>query len=316
MNISAEKHTNIIRRIALELGFDACGISKAEPLDKEAFFLEAWLKKGMHGSMHYMEKHFDMRINPEKLVPGTRSVVSLLYNYYPQNPRNHSDEILVSKYAWGKDYHKIIKKKLKHFMHRIREEIGNVQGRYFVDSAPVLEKAWAARSGLGWIGKNGNLIIKRKGSFYFICELFLDIELIPDHPVPEHCGTCRKCMEVCPTGAITEPGVVDGSRCISYFTIELKDHLPIPEEMQHKIGNWLFGCDLCQDICPWNRFQKPTKDTEFDSKEYIQWNLEQWEHLTEEEFIKIMGMTPLKRPGYKGIMKNVSVIKKNISKKL
>jgi epoxyqueuosine reductase len=311
---SADRNTQIIKRIASELGFDGCGISKAGFLEEDAKKLELWLKKGMHGLMTYMENHFDKRLDPRLLVPGTQSVVSLVYNYgWKEQEIPNEKKPRVSKYARGRDYHLVLKKKLKLFMAKIREEIGDVGGRYFVDSAPVLERTWAVKSGLGWIGKNGNLILKKKGSYYFICELFLDLELIPDVPIGDFCGSCNRCIEACPTQAIVEPGVVDGSKCISYFTIELKEH--IPEEFKEKTGGWIFGCDVCQDVCPWNqKFESNSKEDSFSKREYMEWGVEQWGALSKEKFDEVFSGTPLKRPGYKGLIKNLEVVKQNIIK--
>ncbi len=250
------RHSDFIKRIAAETGFDYCGIARAEPLDEDARRLERWLNKGMHGSMGYMENHFDMRVDPGKLVPGAKSVITLLLNYLPDREQAHPIP-KISKYAYGNDYHEVIKSKLKCLLQSIKDNIGEVNGRGFVDSAPVLERSWAVKSGLGWIGKNGNLLTRKAGSFFFIATLIVDLELEYDDPfAKDYCGTCRKCIDACPTAAIGEDKVVDGSKCISYFTIELKDSL-IPVEMKGKFDDWMFGCDTCQDVCPWNRFSKP-----------------------------------------------------------
>jgi len=302
------EHTRYIKALARELGFDYCGISEAVQLDDDARRLEQWLKKGMHGSMHYMENHFDKRIDPRKLVDGAKSVITLLYNYFPSE-KQRSDAPKVSKYAYGEDYHEVIRAKLKTMLDRMQEHIGAVQGRGFVDSAPVLERSWARRSGLGWMGKNGNIINKQSGSFFFIATLITDIELEYDGPVGDYCGTCTRCLDACPTGAIVSPGVVDGSRCISYFTIELKDQL-IPEKMQGSFDNWMFGCDTCQDVCPWNRFSKPNSEVAFTPiPAILNFSTSDWEEMTEEAFKTIFRHSPLKRSKYAGIRRNLQFLK-------
>ncbi|HMR83554.1 MAG TPA: tRNA epoxyqueuosine(34) reductase QueG, partial [Niabella sp.] len=248
-----DNHTLFIKQTSKILGFDYCGIARAEPLSEDARKLEAWLNKGMHGQMKYMENYFDLRIDPTKLVPGAKSVITLLLNYFPGQHQS-SEAPQIAKYAYGNDYHEVIRAKLNEFLFVIREKLGDIQGRGFVDSAPVLERTWARKSGLGWVGKNGNLINKESGSFFFIATLITDLELIPDDPfAKDFCGTCTKCIDACPTGAILPGKVIDGSRCISYFTIELKEML-LPDEMKGRFSNWMFGCDTCQDVCPWNRF--------------------------------------------------------------
>jgi len=290
------------------LGFDYCGIAKAEKLEADAKRLENWLNKGFNGSMQYMEKHFDLRVDPSRLVPGARSVITLLKNYYP-NAQQKSGTPHVSKYAFGKDYHEVIKSKLKEFLFSIHNEIGEVNGRGFIDSAPVLERAWAVKSGLGWVGKNGNLITKQTGSFYFIATLIVDIELKYDDVfAKDYCGTCRKCVDACPTDAILESKAIDGSKCISYFTIELKDAL-IPDEMKGKFENWMFGCDICQDVCPWNRFSKPHQEIEFTPiPEILNLSSKEWEAMREESFKEIFKHSPLKRSKYSGIQRNIKFI--------
>jgi epoxyqueuosine reductase len=254
-----DKQTILVKQLATELGFDFCGIAKATKLDEDARRLESWLNKGMQGSMHYMERYFDLRIDPGKLVPGAKSVITLLLNYFP-NEKQHNDALKISKYAYGKDYHEVIREKLNKYIENLKSGIGDFHGRGFVDSAPVLERTWAQRSGLGWVAKNGNLINKQMGSFFFIATLITDLDLQPDEPfAKDYCGTCSRCIDACPTDAILPGKVVDGSKCISYFTIELKDML-IPTEMKGKFENWMFGCDICQDVCPWNRFSKPTNE--------------------------------------------------------
>lgn len=286
-----------------------CGISKAEFLAVEAPRLEKWLKENMHGSMSYMENHFDKRLDPTLLVPGAKSVVSLLLNYFPDRELSGSP-YKVSKYAYGRDYHDVIKEKLKDFFAFIQDEIGEVAGRVFVDSAPVMDKAWAQKSGLGWIGKNSNLIHPREGSFFFIAELILDLELETDGPIKDYCGTCTRCIDACPTEAIVEPYVVDGSKCISYFTIEIKDQL-IPYTNPSDFDNWIFGCDICQDVCPWNRFSKPHGIKDFTPSNELQ-NLSKndWEDLTEEIFKELFRRSPIKRSKFEGLKRNIEFVKK------
>jgi len=299
-----QRHTIFIRQVAARLGFDACHVAKAQPLDEEARKLEAWLKNGYHGGMQYMENHFDLRIDPSKLVPGAKSVIVLLMNYFPD--QQQSGELKISKYAFGHDYHNVIKGKLKELLFEMRQNIGEVNGRGFVDSAPVLERSWAMHSGLGWIGRNGNLITKEGGSFYFIATLITDVELEYDDAfAKDYCGTCRKCIDACPTGAIMDEKVIDGSRCISYYTIELKE-LMIPGEMQGKFDNWMFGCDVCQDVCPWNRFSKPTREAGFAPiPEILNLTTQEWEDMTEETFKEVFKNSPLKRSKFAGIQRNL-----------
>jgi epoxyqueuosine reductase len=304
-------NTAIIKQTAKQLGFDFCGVAKAVKLESDAQHLESWLNKGMHGSMQYMEKYFDMRIDPTLLVQGAKSVITLMLNYFPGQQQD-STAPLIAKYAYGKDYHEIIKNKLNHLLHILNTEIGAINGRGFVDSAPVLERSWAQRSGLGWIGKNGNLITRQSGSFFFIATLIVDIELEYDDAfAKDYCGTCTKCLDSCPTNAILDNKVIDGGRCISYFTIELKDML-IPNEMKDKFQNWMFGCDICQDVCPWNRFSKPTAEIEFKPiPEILNLSSKDWEHMSEETFKHIFKHSPLKRAKYKGIQRNLKFIKKD-----
>lgn len=292
-----------IKQFAKELGFSFCGISKAEFLEEEAPRLETWLQQGMHGKMSYMENHFDKRLDPRLLVPGAKSVVSLLFNYYTEKKQN-PDAPKVSKYAFGEDYHFVVKDKLHLFLQKINDEIGAVAGRAFVDSAPVLDKAWATKSGLGWIGKNANLINKGHGSFFFIAELIIDLELDADGPVKDYCGTCTACIDACPTDAIVEPYVVDGSKCISYLTIELRDAIPL--EFKNKMTEWAFGCDICQDVCPWNRFSKPHQEPRFEaSEDFLGMKKNDWVEMTEEVFTQRFKKSPLFRAGYLGLIKNV-----------
>lgn len=306
--LQAEQNTRLIKQKARELGFDFCGISNAEFLEEDAPRLERWLQNSMHGEMTYMENHFDKRLDPRLLFPGAKSVVSFLLNYYPENQQEDPDAPKISKYAYGKDYHFVIKRKLKDLLQEIQEEIGEVNGRAFVDSAPVLDKSWAAKSGLGWMGKHTNLINKQKGSFFFVAELILDLELQADGPIKDYCGTCTKCIDACPTDAITEPYVVDGSKCISYFTIELKD--AIPNEMKGKFENWAFGCDICQDVCPWNRFSEPHQEPWFDPHEkLLSMTAEEWDEITEDVFKELFRKSAVKRTKFEGLKRNLKFIK-------
>jgi len=301
------KHTALIKAEAKRLGFMSCGVSKAEFLEEEAPRLEAWLNKNMNGEMSYMENHFDKRLDPRKLVPESKSVISLLLNYYPEETQN-PDSYKISKYAYGTDYHFVIKDKLKSLLDFIEEKIGQVHGRAFVDSAPVLDKAWAAKSGLGWIGKNSNLLTKQVGSFYFIAELIVDLDLDYDRPVTDHCGSCTACIDACPTQAIVDPYVVDGSKCISYFTIELKNE--IPKYAQDKMDEWMFGCDVCQDVCPWNRFSKPHNEPLFNpNPEMLSKSKKEWEELTQEVFSEIFKKSPVKRTKFSGLKRNIDFLK-------
>ncbi|MFS4418391.1 tRNA epoxyqueuosine(34) reductase QueG [Maribacter sp. 2307ULW6-5] len=306
MNLS--QRTAAIKEEAKRLGFLSCGMSKAQFLEEEAPRLEQWLNKNMHGEMAYMANHFDKRLDPTKLVEGAKTVISLLYNYYPHQEQRQ-DTYKVSKYAYGRDYHFVIKDKLKELMHFITSEIGAVHGRAFVDSAPVLDKAWAARSGLGWIGKHSNLLTQKVGSFYFIAELILDLDLAHDAPVTDHCGSCTACIDACPTQAIVEPYVVDGSKCISYFTIELKDELP--SAFQGKFDDWMFGCDVCQDVCPWNRFSKPHREPLFDPHpDLLSMSKKEWEEVTANVFGEIFRKSAVKRTKFSGLKRNIEFLKK------
>jgi len=298
----------MVKSTAKELGFDYCGIAKAQKLNEDAVRLETWLRRGFHGSMQYMEKYFDLRVDPTLLVPGAKSVITLMLNYFPsQQQKNTAPKI--SKYAFGKDYHEVIKSKLNNFLFILQEKVGEIHGRGFVDSAPVLERTWAQRSGLGWIGRNGNLITKQQGSFFFIATLITDLELLYDDPfVKDYCGSCRRCIDACPTNAILDNKVINGSSCISYFTIELKDML-IPDEMKGKFQNWMFGCDICQDVCPWNRFSKPAAEAAFTPvPEILNLSTKEWENITEETFKNIFKESPLKRAKFKGIQRNLKFI--------
>ena len=301
------KYTAFIKSEAKRLGFLSCGISKSGFLEEEAPRLENWLNQNKHGQMTYMENHFDKRLNPNLLVDDAKSVVSLLLNYFPSETQV-DDTYKISKYAFGQDYHFVIKEKLKELLFSIQQNIGEVSGRAFVDSAPVLDKAWAAKSGLGWMGKNTNLITKSIGSFYFIAELIIDLELDYDSATTDHCGTCTACIDACPTEAIVAPYVVDGSKCISYFTIELKDHIPI--EMKGKFNDWAFGCDVCQDVCPWNKFSKPHNEPLFNpNPELLSMSKKDWEEITDETFKKVFKNTALKRTKFEGIQRNINFLK-------
>lgn len=300
-------YTKLIKEEAKRLGFLSCGISKATFLEEEAPRLEKWLNQNMHGKMSYMENHFDKRLNPTKLVEDSKSVISLLLNYYPATKQNKNAP-KISKYAYGTDYHFVIKDKLKSLLAFIKEEIGDVHGRAFVDSAPVLDKAWAAKSGLGWIGKNSNLITQKVGSFYFIAELIVDLDLEYDTPTTDHCGTCTACIDACPTQAIAEPYVVDGSKCISYFTIELKDELP--SSYKNKFDNWMFGCDVCQDVCPWNRFSKPHNEPLFNPHpDLLSMTKKDWEEITQDVFSNIFKKSAVKRTKFLGLKRNINFLK-------
>tara|TARA_R110002126_G_scaffold156059_9_gene303395 strand:+ start:5879 stop:6802 length:924 start_codon:yes stop_codon:yes gene_type:complete len=304
---SKSKYSTLIKTEAKRLGFLSCGISKTEFLEEEAPRLEKWLNNNMHGQMQYMENHFDKRLDPTKLVEGSKSVVSLLLNYFPSEEQNQ-DSFKLSKYAYGTDYHFIIKDKLKSLLHFIQDEIGDVHGRAFVDSAPVLDKAWAAKSGLGWIGKHSNLLTQQVGSFYFIAELIIDLDLEYDSVTTDHCGSCTACIDACPTEAITEPYVVDGSKCISYFTIELKEN--IPSEFKGKMDDWMFGCDVCQDVCPWNRFSKPHSEPLFNPHpELLSMTKKDWEEITEDTFRKVFKNSPVKRTKFSGLKRNINFLK-------
>ncbi|MEM0517793.1 tRNA epoxyqueuosine(34) reductase QueG [Aequorivita flava] len=304
---NTSKNTSLIKTEAKRLGFLSCGISKAEFLEEEAPRLENWLNNNMNGEMSYMENHFDKRLDPTILVPGSKSVISLLLNYYPSQ-RQPSDTYKISKYAYGTDYHFIIKDKLKQLMQFISEEIGEVHGRAFVDSAPVLDKAWAAKSGLGWIGKHSLMLTKNVGSFFFVAELIVDMELEYDTPVTDHCGTCTACIDACPTQAIVSDKVVDGSKCISYYTIELKNE--IPTSVKGKFEDWIFGCDICQDVCPWNRFSKPHNQPLFNPHpEMLSMTKKDWEEITEEVFQKIFKKSAVKRTKFSGLTRNINFVK-------
>lgn len=305
MNASAQ-----IKKIAGELGFSYCGIAKAEFLEEEAPRLEEWLKRGYQGKMSYLENHFDKRLDPTLLVPGAKSVISLIYNYYPEKDlsKENPESYKLAKYAYGEDYHYVVKDKLKLFLQRIEETIGKVEGRAFVDSAPVHERAWAKKAGLGWIGKNSLLLNKTMGSFFFLAELIIDLELEYDGPIKDYCGTCTACMDACPTEAITQPYVVDGSKCISYFTIELKEE--IPSEVKGKFENWIFGCDICQDVCPWNSFSKPTNESRFQPQTQLEdMTRNDWEEITDEVFKSLFRNSAVTRTRFEGLKRNIRFVK-------
>jgi len=307
MNGNQSKYTAMIKSEAQRLGFLSCGISKAGFLEEEAPRLERWLKNGMHGEMHYLEDYFDKRLDPTLLVDDSKSVISLLLNYYPPEIQNEGS-YKISKYAYGKDYHNVIKKKVKKLLNYVKAEIGDVSGRAFVDFAPVMDKAWAAKSGLGWIGKNSNLLTQKVGSFYFIAELIIDLELDYDHATTDHCGSCTACIDACPTEAIVAPYVVDGSKCISYYTIELQDNLPT--EMKGKFDDWMFGCDVCQDVCPWNKFSKAHSEPLFKPyPELLSYTKKDWEEITQETFEKVFTNSPLKRAKLSGLKRNIDFLK-------
>jgi len=305
--LASAQHTAFIKAKAAELGFSFCGISKAEFLEDEAARLDAWLKKGYQGKMTYLENHFDKRLDPTLLVPGAKSVISLLYNYFPAKDLSQHSPLKIAKYAYGEDYHFVIKDKLKTLLTLAQEEIGEINGRAFVDSAPVMERAWAHRSGLGWIGKNSLLLNKSMGSFFFLAELIIDLELVYDSPVKDYCGTCTACMNACPTDAIAEPYIVDGSKCISYFTIELKED--IPTDVKGKFENWIFGCDICQDVCPWNSFSKPHREPRFNpTSDFSALSQKEWTEMTREVFEKVFKSSAVKRAKFEGLKRNIRFV--------
>lgn len=301
-------YSQLIKQKAEKFGFQSCGISKAEFLEEEAPRLEIWLNKGYHGEMQYMENHFDKRLNPTLLVDGAKSVISLSYNYFPKVKIDEINNFKISKYAYGEDYHEVIKDILKNMVAELQEEIGEFGFRVFVDSAPVLEKAWARKSGLGWVGKNANLITKKHGSFYFLAEIICDLELDYDLAVTDHCGSCRACIDACPTQAIVSDRIVDGSKCISYATIELKNE--IPDYFNGKMDDWMFGCDVCQDVCPWNRFSAPTLQEKFAPNfQKLNFRKNEWKELTQELFSEIFKKSAVKRTKFSGLMRNINLLK-------
>lgn len=304
---SKDKYSKFIKDEAKRLGFLSCGISKAGFLEEEAPRLEKWLNENRNGQMQYMENYFDKRLDPTLLVDDAKSVISLLLNYYPGETQTDTS-YKISKYAYGQDYHFVIKEKLKELLHSIQENIGEVGGRAFVDSAPVLDKAWAAKSGLGWRGKNSNLLSKQVGSFFFIAELIVDLDLEYDFAVTDHCGSCTACLDACPTQAIIEPYVVDGSKCISYFTIELRDNMP--NEMKGKMDDWVFGCDICQDVCPWNRFSKPHNEPLFNPHpDLLSMTKKDWDEITEDTFRAVFKNSAVKRTKFEGLKRNIDFLK-------
>jgi len=306
-DLLARERTHVLKRIAVELGFMYCGVSKAGPLDDEARKLEQWLNKGMHGRMRYMENYFDKRINPTLLVDGAKSVVTLLFNYYTPEKQSDTEAPKLSRYAYGEDYHKVVKQKLFELMQRVEEQIGSIGGRAFVDSAPVMDKAWAVRSGAGWMGKNTNVIRPQTGSWFFIAELIIDLELEADGPIKDYCGTCTRCIEACPTDALT-PYQIDASRCISYLTIELRD--AIPDSFKGKMDNWMFGCDVCQEVCPWNRFAEKHTEPAFEPHpDLLHHTKDDWEDLSHDVFTRVLGKSAVERVGYDGLKRNIKFLK-------
>lgn len=304
---SAEKYTKLIKQKAEKFGFQSCGISKADFLEEEAKPLENWLKNSFHGEMNYMENHFDKRLDPRLLVEGSKSVVSLSYNYFPEEKISAINNFKISKYAYAEDYHEVIKEILREMISELQEEIGEFSFRVFVDSAPVLERAWAKKSGIGWVGKNANIITKQNGSFFFLAEIICDLNLIPDTPTTDHCGTCRKCIDACPTDAIVSDKIIDGSKCISYATIELKNE--IPDSFKNKMEDWMFGCDICQDVCPWNRFSKPNQQLKFQPNDFLKnFGKTEWKELTQELFSEIFRKSPVKRTKFAGLKRNIKFL--------
>ena len=302
-----EKFSQLIKAKAQKFGFQSCGISHADFLESEAKPLENYLKNNFQGEMHYLENHFDKRLDPRLLVEGARSVISLSYNYFPEKELPTLDNYKISKYAYAQDYHDVIKDILRELVAELQEEIGEFSFRIFTDSAPVLEKAWARKSGLGWVGKNALLLTKQRGSFQFLAEIICDLDLVADHAVTDHCGSCRKCIEACPTGAIVSDRVINGSKCISYLTIELKNE--IPKEFRGKMEDWMFGCDICQDVCPWNRFAIPHKEERFKPNNYLKtYTKNEWKEITQELFSEIFKKSPVKRTKFAGLKRNIEFL--------
>lgn len=307
MKGNTEKYAALIKAKAKEFGFQSCGISRAGFLEEDAPVLEEWLKNARHGEMSYMENHFDKRLDPRKLVDGARTVISLSYNYYPEQDLTPFSDLKISKYAYGEDYHEVIKELLRDLVSALKVEIGDFDCRVFTDSAPILERSWARKSGIGWVGKNANLLTKQHGSFYFLAEIICDLDLATDHATTDHCGSCRRCIEACPTQAIVADRIVDGSKCISYATIELKNELP--EHFKNKMEDWMFGCDICQDVCPWNRFAKPHQQERFKPKAFISsYTKEDWQALTQEVFSEIFRKSPVKRTKFAGLKRNIAFL--------
>lgn len=310
---SAEKMSQLIKLKAKDFGFQNCGISRAEFLEEDALPLENWLRNNYHGEMHYMENYFDKRLDPRLLVDGAKSVISLSYNYYPTAKISTLDNFKISKYAYAQDYHEVIKEILRDLVAELQQEIGEFSFRIFVDSAPVLERSWARKSGIGWVGKNANLITKQTGSFYFLAEIICDLDVMPDSPETDHCGSCRKCIDACPTDAIVSDKIIDGSKCISYATIELKNE--IPDYFAGKMEDWMFGCDICQDVCPWNRFSKPNHQQKFQPNEsLLTFKKNDWQELTQELFSEIFKKSPVKRTKFSGLQRNISFLDKQSNK--
>jgi epoxyqueuosine reductase len=306
-NLVLEARSNTVKEISKRFGFLDCRIAKATALEEDARNLEQWLKNGFHGDMGYMSDHFEKRIDPRILVPGAKSVIVFSQNYYPSIviPK---ESYQISKYAYGRDYHKVIKKKLKAFMAELNEIFGPINGRGFVDSAPVMEKSWAKKSGLGWMGKHSNVLSKQKGSFFFLAVLIVDLDLDSDDQSKDLCGTCTACIDACPTDAIIQPYLVDGSKCISYFTIELKD-AKLPDQFKGKFNDWIFGCDICQDVCPWNRFSKPHQESDFHPKDQLlKMDRKDWEELEFETFNELFTGSAVKRTGYEGLKRNIKFL--------
>ncbi|WP_111668796.1 tRNA epoxyqueuosine(34) reductase QueG [Algoriphagus litoralis] len=305
----AEKNALVLKSTAKRLGFDFCGIAKAEFLEEEAPRLEEWLNRNYQGKMAYLANHFDKRLDPTKLVEGAKTVVSLIYNYYPERQLPHQpSDIKLAKYAYGADYHDVIRAKLTEFLEVLREEIGEINGRSFVDSAPVMERQWAQKAGLGWIGKNSLLLNREMGSFFFLAELIIDLDATPDLPLAkDYCGTCTACIDACPTDAIVQPEVIDASKCISYLTIELKE--AIPNEFAGKMENWAFGCDICQDVCPWNRFSKPNSESAFQPNAALAgFSNKEWTEMTEETFTRVFAKSAVKRAKFSGLKRNIDFL--------
>lgn len=314
MSHNAEKLSHLVKLKAKKFGFQNCGISKAEFLENDAKPLENFLNSNFHGEMHYMENYFDKRLDPTLLVSGSKSVISLSYNYFPKEYISPLNNFKISKYAYAEDYHEIIKEILREMVAELQEEIGDFHCRIFVDSAPVLERSWARKSGIGWVGKNANLITKQSGSFYFLAEIICDLELDFDSPTTDHCGTCRKCIDACPTDAIVSEKIIDGSKCISYATIELKNE--IPESFTNKMEDWMFGCDICQDVCPWNRFSVPHSQPKFEPNEFLKnFRKGEWKELTQDVFSEIFKKSPVKRTKFVGLKRNIEFLnRKNLEK--
>ncbi|MDQ0475508.1 tRNA epoxyqueuosine(34) reductase QueG [Chryseobacterium sp. MDT2-18] len=304
---SPENYSNLVKTKAKKFGFQNCGISRADFLEEDAKPFESWLNKNYHGQMSYMENYFDKRLDPRLLVEGSKSVISLSYNYFPEEDLFGINRLKISKYAYGEDYHEIIKEILREMVAELQDEIGDFQCRVFTDSAPILERSWARKSGIGWVGKNANLITKQTGSFYFLAEIICDLELQEDFATKDHCGSCRKCIDACPTDAIVSDKVIDGSKCISYATIELKNE--IPESFKNKMEDWMFGCDICQDVCPWNRFSKPHQQEKFKPNPLLA-TLEktEWQELSQELFSELFRKSPVKRTKFAGLKRNIEFL--------